>query len=108
MTRFKKWLAGVWSAARVDEKKLSRYVLAVGALAATAGYQVFDVGVSAILAMTAKELAHRFAVCFAMGLLGALARGGPIKAISLTAVADLPALPKPTATAPAPEAKSGP
>ncbi len=83
MKRFKKWLAGVISAAKVDEKKVRRYLTAIGALVATAGYQVLDVGVAAIVAMDAKELAKRFVVCFAMGLLGALIHGGPIKAILL-------------------------
>ncbi len=83
MKRFKAWLAGVWAAAKVDEKKLRRYLTALGAIVVTAAYQVFDVGIAAVVAMTPRELAKRFVVCFAFGIIGALAHGGPFKAITL-------------------------
>ncbi len=84
MKRFKAWLAGVWAAAKVDEKKVRRYLTALGAIVVTAAYQVFDVGIAAVVAMTPRELAKRFVVCLAFGIIGALAHGGPFKAFVLT------------------------
>ncbi len=84
MKKIKAWFVGVWAAAKVDEKKLRRYLTALGAIVVTAAYQVFDVGIAAVVAMTPRELVKRFVVCLAFGVLGALVHGGPFKAFALT------------------------
>ena len=88
MKRFKVWVLSVIAAAKVDEKKVRRWLSFVGAIAATAAYQVFDVGIDAIVAMDPNTLAKRCVVCLAFGLVAALAHGGPLKAIVLHAASE--------------------